>query len=56
LTKAVNDRPNMILMDIVMPEMDGYETCRQLRASDATKGIAVVRAQQAPERRQCRPA
>lgn len=42
LTKAVNDRPDMILMDIVMPEMDGYETCRQLRASDATKGIPVV--------------
>ena len=33
---------DLVLLDIVMPEMDGYEVCRQLRANDATRFLPVV--------------
>ena len=33
---------DLVLLDIVMPGMDGYEVCRQLRANDATRFIPVV--------------
>jgi adenylate cyclase len=33
---------DLVLLDIVMPGMDGYEVCRQLRANDATRSLPVV--------------
>lgn len=42
ISKAASERPNLILMDIVMPDMDGYEACRMLQADPSTKGIPVV--------------
>src|SRR3989338_870257 len=35
-------QPHIILLDILMPGMDGYETCRRLKASEATRLIPVV--------------
>ncbi len=32
LDKAINEKPNLILLDIMMPEMDGIEVCRELRS------------------------
>ncbi|EHQ51154.1 response regulator receiver modulated diguanylate cyclase [Ectothiorhodospira sp. PHS-1] len=34
--------PDLILLDIVMPDMDGYDTCRQLKDNEATRSIPVI--------------
>lgn len=34
--------PDLILLDIMMPEMDGYEVCRRLKANKKTAGIPVI--------------
>ena len=36
------DPVDLVLLDIVMPEMDGYEVCRRLRADEATQYLPVV--------------
>jgi CheY-like chemotaxis protein len=42
VAKAASDQPDLILMDLMMPNMDGFEACRRLRESEATRDIPVI--------------
>ena len=42
LAIARKAKPALILLDIMMPEMDGYEVCRRLKADEKTNRIAVI--------------
>jgi sigma-B regulation protein RsbU (phosphoserine phosphatase) len=42
LAIAGKARPDLILLDIMMPDIDGYEVCRQLKADPATADIPVI--------------
>jgi two-component system alkaline phosphatase synthesis response regulator PhoP len=39
---AAVERPDLILMDVVMPTMDGFAACRALRAREETRAIPVI--------------
>ncbi len=41
-SKAIDEKPDLILLDIMMPLQDGYKTCLQLKSDDVTKNIPVV--------------
>ena len=41
--RAVQEwRPDLILLDIMMPKISGFEVCKRLRADPATRGIAIL--------------
>ena len=40
--KALAEKPDLILMDVVMPRMDGFEACKKLREQEGTKAIPVI--------------
>jgi len=42
LELALDEPPDLILLDIMMPDMDGYETCRRIKASPLLKDIPIV--------------
>ncbi|MEH2400317.1 hybrid sensor histidine kinase/response regulator [Nostoc sp.] len=42
LEKAQKTLPNLILLDVMMPGMDGFETCRHLKSNQKTKDIPVI--------------
>lgn len=39
---AIEQHPDVILLDLVMPEMDGYEVCKALKSNESTKIIPVI--------------
>jgi CheY-like chemotaxis protein len=42
LAKAESDLPDLIILDVMMPDIDGYEVCRRLRANPTTAPIPVI--------------
>jgi adenylate cyclase len=42
LTLIAGDKPDLVLLDVVMPEMSGYQVCRAIRADPATALLPVV--------------
>ena len=42
LEKAASDKPDAVLLDVVMDEMDGFKTCRELNANPDTASIPVI--------------
>jgi diguanylate cyclase (GGDEF)-like protein len=42
LEMAAETPPALVLLDVMMPDIDGYEVCRRLKASPATAGVPVI--------------
>ncbi len=42
LEKARSEKPDLIVLDIMMPKLDGYETCKRLKADPVTKDMPVI--------------
>ena len=42
LAKVAQDKPDLIVLDIMMPKLDGYETCKALKSNPGTKDIPVI--------------
>jgi PleD family two-component response regulator len=42
IEKALSERPDLVVMDIVMPQMNGFEACKRLRALDATRSTPIL--------------
>jgi diguanylate cyclase (GGDEF)-like protein len=42
LTRAAGGQVDLVLLDVQMPEMDGFEVCRRLKGDDATRGVPVI--------------
>ncbi len=42
LSAVEKDRPDLILLDVMMPDMDGIEVCQRLQASEETRSIPII--------------
>lgn len=42
LIKAISENPDIILLDVMLPDKDGYAVCRELKEGEKTKNIPVV--------------
>lgn len=42
ILKALSERPDLIILDILMPELDGYEIMRLLKSNEETKNIPII--------------
>jgi CheY-like chemotaxis protein len=42
IARALTERPDLILMDVVMPKMNGFEACRRLREQESTRHVPVI--------------
>ena len=42
IEKVRSNPPDAIVLDVMMPEKDGYEVCKELKADESTAGIPIV--------------
>lgn len=42
VAQAIEEAPDLIILDVVMPFMDGFEACRELRRLEATRAIPII--------------
>ncbi len=42
MEEIATNRPDLVILDIMLPEMDGFEVCRQIKENPVTKSIPVV--------------
>lgn len=42
IQKAITEQPNLILMDVIMPKMNGFEACREMRKHAALKRVPII--------------
>ena len=42
LEKAIEEKPDLILLDIMMPKMDGFTACRKLKNNKNTRNIPII--------------
>jgi DNA-binding response OmpR family regulator len=42
LVMAQNERPDLVLLDVMMPDLDGYDVTRRLRSNPTTSGIPII--------------
>jgi DNA-binding response OmpR family regulator len=42
LERAVADHPDIVVLDVMMPRLDGLEVARRLRRDEATKGLPII--------------
>ena len=42
LAKAESDRPDLVILDVMMPDIDGLEVCRKLRSQPSTSHIPII--------------
>ncbi|GEM_PF-209930 len=42
LQTAINEQPDVILLDVMMPDMDGFEVCRRLKQNPLTQDVPVI--------------
>ncbi len=42
IDKAVATNPPLVVLDIILPKMNGFQVCRHLKTTEATRGIKVI--------------
>jgi len=40
--EMIKEKPDIVILDIMMPKIDGYEVCEKLKSDDATKDIPII--------------
>jgi diguanylate cyclase (GGDEF)-like protein len=42
LQNAIDERPDLVILDVMMPKMDGFEVCQRLRSDPRTAGVNII--------------